>query len=144
MKKDIDLIYKAIGLAYKNNDILKVLKLQEIKLVLLETYINIKYIKEKDAWLTMNEIFINNYDVPQLPKPLRQFHIQALIRCGAIAKKDLVINQKYYGRCRVGDTAIWNGDKFQVFDYKGNMTEQLFHFEDDDGFALFTPIKKIV
>ena len=36
-----------------------------------------------------------------------------MIRCGAIPKKDLIIDKKYEGSCRNTSIAIWKGDHFE-------------------------------
>ena len=145
MRKDINILRKAIGLAIHKNDIVKELHLRKILNILEEVERNINYEVQKDAWLNLNKKFINSNDVPKLPRNLRDYHIQALIRCGAIPKKDLIIGQDYYGNYRNSDKGIWNGEKFEckIFSMGQNIIEKCFHFEDDNGFALFIPIKKI-
>jgi len=144
MIKDIQVLMKAIADAVHNNDIVKELQLRDILLVLQHTLRNINYTEEKIYWLNTNKQYIHNYDVPRLPKPLRDFHIQALIRCGAIPKKDLIIGQEYYGRYRNSDKGIWTGVEFECTINNGQIyIERCFHFEDDNGFALFVPIKKL-
>ena len=68
-----------------------------------------------------------------------------LIRCGAIPKKDLIIGKTYLGECRNADRAVWNGEVFIYQRTKFGYTypEKINHFEDDNGFDLFVPIKII-
>lgn len=85
-------------------------------------------------------------DIPHLPIPLNDFYIQKLIECGAIPKKDLIDGQTYFGKCRNARTAIWNKER-NCFVYKRNkfgyvFDEDINHFEDDNGYDLFVPIKQ--
>ena len=71
--------------------------------------------------------------------------IPNIIRCGGIPKNDLVVNSTYLGSCRNADRAKWNG---QLFEYIRNKfgtiyIEEINHFEDDDGYDIFVPIKVI-
>jgi len=87
-------------------------------------------------------------DVPSIPrvdeKEYREFYVPRLIAAGAIAKADLVDGQFYYGEYRNANVGKWNAEK-NVFDhwrYKfGFRLDTCNHFEDDDGFALFVPIR---
>ena len=67
-----------------------------------------------------------------------------MIKAGAIPKKDLIHGQVYIGGHRNTEVARWNQEtnKFDHMRYKfGWMEDDCNHFEDDDGFALFVPIK---
>ena len=68
-----------------------------------------------------------------------------LIRCGKKKKKDLIIGKTYLGECRNADRAVWNGEVFIYQRTKFGYTypENINHFEDDNGFDLFVPIKVI-
>ena len=87
-------------------------------------------------------------DVPTIPraeeKEYREFYVPRLIAAGAIPKADLVDGQFYYGEYRNANVGKWNAEK-NVFDhwrYKfGFRLDTCNHFEDDDGFALFVPIR---
>lgn len=88
------------------------------------------------------------HDIPELPKAdektWKEFYIPKLIAAGAIPKKDLIHNQVYIGMHRNTTVARWNEEtnKFDHMRYKfGWMEDDCNHFEDDDGFALFVPIK---
>ena len=96
-----------------------------------------------EYWKTL-EPFKDVNDIPSLPKPLEQFHLDKLVECGAIAKKDLKIGQYYYGKCRNNDVAMWIGDefKYQRFKFGQYYTDAINHFEDDNGFDLFVPIRE--
>ena len=79
------------------------------------------------------------------PELYKKYVIPNFIRCGAIPKDKLVVGKTYFGSCRNADKAIWLGDKFEYIRYKwGNSyQEKINHFEDDDGFDLFVPIREI-
>lgn len=88
------------------------------------------------------------YSVPRLPQAPPEFWPQiceALINKGAIAKKDLVVGKTYIGTCRNANEAVWIGECFQYERTKFGYTflEKINHFEDDNGFDLFIPIKEI-
>ncbi len=88
-------------------------------------------------------------DVPDLPrvdeKEWVEYYVPILIEKGAIPKKNLVDGEWYYGEFRNSNFGRWNAKK-QVFDhirYKfGYRWDECNHFEDDNGFALFVPIRK--
>ena len=62
-----------------------------------------------------------------------------------IPKSELVIGKEYPGYCRNSDKAIWNGKTFQYMRTKfgSKFLEKINHYEDDDGFDVFVPIKEI-
>lgn len=62
-----------------------------------------------------------------------------------ISKNDLVIGEKYFGICRNSSYATWNGNKFEYERYKMGMTytDAINHFEDDNGYDVFIPVKII-
>ncbi len=84
-------------------------------------------------------------DVPMLPSPLTPEVIQKLNRKGAIQKKDLLIKGSYIGSCRNAVTATWDGTKFQYVREKFGtwFLEDINHYEDDNGYDLFIPIRLI-
>jgi hypothetical protein len=89
-------------------------------------------------------------DIPDIPLEkdkdvYENIIVKNLIRCGAIPKDELITGAKYAGTCRNASEAIWNGKCFEIKRYKWGMWEDdtLNHFQDDDGFDLFVPIKKI-
>jgi hypothetical protein len=85
-------------------------------------------------------------DIPSIPVTEKQFYqdiiIPNLIRCGAIAKNQLVKGHTYIGTCRNAEEAVWDGDKFIYQRYKFGIVfpEEINHFEDDDGFDVFVPL----
>lgn len=66
-----------------------------------------------------------------------------LIRHGAIPLHELKVGKTYIGTCRNASEAVWLGDKFEYIRYKWGETfpEKINHFEDDDGYDVFVPIK---
>lgn len=102
----------------------------------------------KNYWETEVTKFNNPEDVPDLPQVDKQewvdFYIPKLIECGAIPKKDLINGQVYIGNHRNTTVARWNQEtnKFDHMRHKFGWREDVCnHFEDDDGFALFVPIR---
>lgn len=102
----------------------------------------------REYWEKGLPMFNNPEDVPDLPqvdeREWKDFYVPKLIECGAIPKKDLIHNQVYIGNHRNTTVARWNIDtnKFDHMRYKFGWREDVCnHFEDDDGFALFVPIK---
>ena len=73
----------------------------------------------------------------------KTYYVPKLIEAGAIPKKDLIIGKEYLGSCRNSERAIWNGKCFEYERYKWGTTyiDKINHFEDDDGYDLFVPIK---
>lgn len=69
-----------------------------------------------------------------------------LIEKGAIPKSKLKNKTKYYGSCRNTNYAIWNAEsqKFCYERWKFGIVsiDYVNHFEDDDGYDLFIPIKE--
>ena len=86
-------------------------------------------------------------DIPELPRvseaEWKEFYVPKLIEAGAIPKKDLVVGQIYIGDHRRTNCAKWTGENFVYRRYKfGSVYDDYCnHFEDDDGFALFVPIR---
>lgn len=102
--------------------------------------------KVKEYWENFPEFYDEN-QVPNLPIPLTEFHVKQLVKAGAIAKKDLKNGTSYLGKCRNAHEAILHADK-NVFIYKIHKFGDIFdedinHFEDDNGYDLFVPIKEI-
>jgi len=102
----------------------------------------------KNYWENEITKFNNPEDVPDLPRvdklEWEEFYVPRLIECGAIPKKDLIHDQVYIGNHRNTTVARWNQEtnKFDHMRYKfGWMKDVCNHFEDDDGFALFVPIR---
>lgn len=62
-----------------------------------------------------------------------------------IPKSELIPNKEYEGVCRNASKAIWNGKKFIYTRHKFGATcnEEINHYEDDDEYDVFVPIKYI-
>jgi len=102
----------------------------------------------REYWENELGKFIEPDDVPELPRvdeqEWKEFYIPKLIEAGAIPKKDLIDGQIYIGEHRNAKIQRWNAEKnkFDHMRYKfGWMEDDCNHFEDDDGFALFVPIR---
>jgi hypothetical protein len=87
-------------------------------------------------------------DVPNIPRvderEYKEFYVPRLIAAGAIPKTDLVDGQFYFGDYRNANIGKWLAEKnvFEHWRYKfGFRIDECNHFEDDDGFALFVPIR---
>ena len=76
-------------------------------------------------------------------KPFTEEFIPNFIRCGAIPKDKLIIGKTYIGNCRNASEAVWNGEVFTYKRTKFGCTydEDINHFQDDDGYDVFVPIK---
>lgn len=87
-------------------------------------------------------------DVPNIPRvdpvEYKEFYVPKLIGAGAIPKNELVDGQFYFGEYRNANVGRWIAEK-QVFEhwrYKfGYRLDDCNHFEDDNGYALFVPIR---
>lgn len=96
----------------------------------------------QDYWMRLKP-FQKAEDVPELPV-MNDFYTKRLIELGAIPKKDLKDGVWYYGNYRNADLGKWNEktQKFYHYRYKfGWMEDNCNHFQDDNGFALFVPLR---
>lgn len=91
--------------------------------------------------------FKDEEDIPSipivLPKDYEDVIVPNIIRCGGIPKDKLIIGETYIGSCRNASEAIWDGEKFTYMRTKFGCTypEDINHFQDDDGYDVFVPIK---
>lgn len=102
-----------------------------------------KFFEDLTVFKTINDI----PDLPILSKTeYNEIVVPNLIRCGAIPKKDLVVDNEYLGKCRNSKKAVWKGDHFEYLrsEFGCSYIEKVNHFEDDNGYDLFIPIKKIM
>ena len=107
---------------------------------------------DKSFWENL-EPFKDRWDIPDLPvmetpeetEFYNEVIVPNLIRCGAIPKKDLEVGAEYFGDTRNTDTARWDGEVFEYVRHKMGctFTDTINHFEDDNGYAMFVPLKKI-
>jgi hypothetical protein len=99
--------------------------------------------------LLMNRLdgkkFISFDSVPGLPMKLDADDLAALVKRGMIPKKDLVVGGIYYGKCRNARVAVWDGTCFIHWRNKwgDKYEEDINHPEDDKGFDVFVPIRKL-
>lgn len=99
-----------------------------------------------EYWKTRKP-FINEDHIPDIPYVNKEDYdniiIPNIIRCGGIPKSELVIGKTYIGSCRNASEATWNGEKFEYKRYKFGAWQDatINHFEDDNGYDLFIPIK---
>lgn len=85
-------------------------------------------------------------DIPILPIPfLREKVWPGLIKAGAIPKRDLKVGKEYLGSCRNSSKATWDGEKFiyQRLKFGSYFEDEINHFQDDDGYDVFIPIKEL-
>ena len=90
-------------------------------------------------------------DIPSIPffKTPEEYHnfCYMLIENGAIPKNKLKNKTKYYGGCRNSSYATWDADSQQFYYDRWKLgivfVDYINHFEDDDGYDLFVPIKEI-
>ena len=90
-------------------------------------------------------------DIPEIPKVddpriYKEVIVKNLIRCGAIPKDKLEVGATYEGNCRNFEEARWDGKVFWGKRYKFGewQDDKINHFEDDNGYDLFVPIKKVL
>lgn len=93
--------------------------------------------------------FKDHNDVPPIPlvsdELYKEHIIPNIIRCGGIPKSQLVKGATYEGDCRNASKAVWNGKTFVYERHKfyDTFDEEINHFEDDDGYDVFVPLKKL-
>lgn len=93
--------------------------------------------------------FVMANDVPALPGNIdkeewKEFYVKKLIGADAIAKDKLVDGLWYYGEYRNSNFGKWDSNKqeFGLWRHKfGWMWDTCNHFEDDNGYSLFVPIR---
>lgn len=125
-------------------------KMMEMK---LKAQAQLKQMKEerekriKQYWENELPKFKEPNDVPELPQvdaeEWKEFYVPKLIEAGAIPKKDLIVGQIYIGDHRRTSCAKWTGKQFVYRRDKFGMVYEDYcnHFEDDDGYALFVPLR---
>lgn len=92
--------------------------------------------------------FNDTDNIPDVPRTDEETYnnviIPNLIRCGAIPKDKLVVGKTYVGTCRNASEAVWLGNEFEYMRYKFGYTypEKINHFQDDDGYDVFVPLKE--
>lgn len=105
-----------------------------------------RYNNTLEYWRNRNP-FRDEDDIPPvpivLPKDYEEVIIPNIVRCGGIAKDKLIVGETYIGDCRNASEAVWNGKTFTYMRTKFGTTypEDINHFQDDDGYDVFVPIK---
>lgn len=100
-----------------------------------------------EYWKT-REPFKNEDDIPDIPIVKKEDYekviIPNIIRCGGIPKSQLKSHTTYIGSCRNTTEAEWTGKNFIYCRHKWGTEyiDDVNHFEDDDGYDLFIPIKE--
>jgi len=84
-------------------------------------------------------------DVPFLPRQLSPEFLAELVAAGMVPKKDLVVGGVYLGQCRNARVAKWEGKRFVHWrvKFRSVFEERINHPEDDDGFDVFIPIRRL-
>ena len=89
-------------------------------------------------------------DVPDLPvvdkEEWENFYVPKLIELGAIAKCDLKDGCYYYGAYRNATIGKWDATEQQFGHWRmkfGWRWDTCNHFQDDNGYALFVPIREV-
>ena len=101
----------------------------------------IKYWSERKPFKNEDDI----YDIPVVSEDIyKNIIIPNIIRCGGIPKDKLIVGKTYIGSCRNSSEAVWNGKAFTYIRHKFGSVyeEEINHFEDDNGYDLFVPIKE--
>ena len=105
-------------------------------------------IKQKEKqdlinWWNKLKPFKDEKDVPHLPNPLEKFFVDKLIELGAIPIDKLEVGEWYYGNYRNAKLGKWNGKTFDHIRWShGYYWDECNHFQDDDRYALFVPLRK--
>jgi len=104
--------------------------------------------KKYHDYLSNKKPFEHSYDVPKIPhfddvEDQKQFN-NLLILLGAIPISQLEIGEWYYGNNRNTTLGKWNGKNFDHLNSSFNnfFWDSSEHFQKDNGYALFTPIRK--
>ena len=82
--------------------------------------------------------------IPQCENKEEELFVQEeLIKHGAIPLDKLEVGKTYIGHCRNANEAVWMGDHFVYQRYKFGFTfpEKINHFQNDNGYDLFLPIR---
>ncbi len=93
------------------------------------------------------DVFKDVNSIPDIPrvdeKTYEEVIVPNLIRCGAIPKSELQTGKVYEGKCRNASEAMWVVDHFvyKRHQYGMEFYDKINHFQDDDGYDVFVPIK---
>lgn len=107
---------------------------------------NLEKIKE---YYLEHEPFTDENNTPEYPccknEEDQKWFENRFIELGAIPKSEMVEGCTYVGACRNASFATWKGEYFEYERYKFGIRfkEKINHFQDDDGYDVFVPVKKI-
>lgn len=75
---------------------------------------------------------------------IENFHKWVRENYAPIPKSELEVGKEYKGECRNASKAVWDGKVFHYQRYKFGSTfdETINHYEEDDGYDVFVPIKE--
>lgn len=95
-------------------------------------------------WMEMRK-FLNDKNLSSYPPKDTQDRTP-YYEAGVIKKEDLEDGAYYWGTCRNASIARWDGKEFWYIRQKFGSTfaESINHLEDDNGYDLFIPLKKVV
>lgn len=102
----------------------------------------VDHLNERYGILNENDLYY--IDVPVCKNKDEEELVQkTLIEHGALPLHLLEVGKTYIGTCRNASEAIWQGDHFvyQRSKFGYTYTEKINHFQNDDGFDVFVPIK---
>lgn len=103
--------------------------------------------KEWVRWLKDRPMFEKSEDIPEIPNLGKaytdKYFVEELVKHGAIPRDQLEAGKTYIGSCRNAHEAVWDGKEFIYKRTKFGSTfdESINHFQDDDGYDVFIPIK---
>jgi len=132
------------------NDDLDNLKWYDAIISIPKTRTEVKKSQDKKIieWWKKMKPFNDEFDIPKLPivdnKIWEDFFVPKIIELGGIAKKDLIDGATYRGRSRNSNIAMWDEKNSDFIHYRTDFVryrDVVNHFEDDNGYALFVPIK---
>lgn len=102
--------------------------------------------REQEMWENLKHFLGPGGFVPPLPRNFTEYHINKLLDCGAIDKKNLEDGVWYFGDYRNAKFGRWDAEKEKFYHRNYTMGgfrwDECNHFMDDDGAALFVPIRK--
>lgn len=102
----------------------------------------VDHLNERYGILTEDDLYY--IDVPVCKNKDEEELVQkTLIDHGALPLHKLEVGKTYIGTCRNASEAIWQGDHFVYQRSKFGYTypEKINHFQNDDGYDVFVPIK---
>lgn len=103
----------------------------------------------REFWENFNTPLKDARDVPPIPicetQEEQDLVHRKLVECGAIPKSELKDGAWYYGDYRNANYAMWDKrmQKFSTYRFKFVwIPDSVFHYEDDNGHALFVPLRE--